>query len=171
MEPEELRRLLEDNSGSLSQYYRYINQVANQQSEYNLEDLFDGELSWGEASKKKTKKVAPKKFAELEDLNVDALSRIKTTIEKYEAGYRPYLIDIQGNVFRPLADLDEVYSIGDCKFVWLLPKIAEKIAERFESITKIEKEVDDFTKASYRKIGEYEDRIRQLLDKGHDLLL
>lgn len=171
MEPEGLRRLLEDNSGSLSQYYRYINQVANHN--YALEDLFDNEeLEWGEASKKKAvKKVAPKKASVPEEMGMAEVLKIKETVEKYEEGYRPYLIDIQGNVFRPLSDLDRVHTIGDCKFVWLLPKIAEKIAERFESITKIEKEVDDFTKTSYRKIGEYEDRIRQLLDKGHDLLL
>ena len=165
MEPEELRRLLEDNSGSLSQYYRYINQVANQN--YELEDLFgDTELI-----KKKTRKKAPEKASVPVEMGMAEVLRIKEAIDKYEEGYRPYLIDIRGNVFRPLSDLDQVYTMDDCKFVWLLPKIAEKIAERFDSITKIEKEIDDFTKTSYRKISEYEERIQQLLDKGHDLLL
>lgn len=166
MEPEELRRLLEDNSGSLSQYYRYINQVANQN--YELADLFD---EMEPSIKKKVRKKAPEKASVPEEMGMAELLRIKEAIDKYEEGYRPYLIDIRGNVFRPLADLGQVYTIGDCKFVWLLPKIAEKIAERFDSITKIEKEIEDFTKVSYRKISEYEERIQQLLDKGHDLLL
>lgn len=165
MEPEELRRLLEDNSGSLSQYYRYINQVANHN--YELEDLFDDT----ELIKKKTRKKAPEKASAPVEMGMAEALKIKEAIDKYEEGYRPYLIDIRGNVFKPLSALDEVYTMGDCKFVWLLPKIAEKIAERFDSITKIEKEVDDFTKTSYRKISEYEERIQQLLDKGHDLLL
>jgi hypothetical protein len=166
MEPEELRRLLEDNSGSLSTYYRYINQVANQN--YELADLFD---EMEPSIKKKVRKKAPEKASVPVEMAMAEALKIKEAIDKYEEGYRPYLIDIQGNVFRPLADLDLIYSIGDCKFVWLLPKIADKIAERFDSITKIEKEVDDFTKTSYRKISEYEERIQQLLDKGHDLLL
>lgn len=164
MEPEELRRLLEDNSGSLSQYYRYINQVANQN--YELAELFD-EIE----PLKKTRKKAPEKASVPVEMGMAEALKIKEAIDKYEEGYRPYLIDIRDNVFKPLSALDEVYTMGDCKFVWLLPKIAEKIAERFDSIMKIEKEIDDFTKTSYRKISEYEERIQQLLDKGHDLLL
>jgi hypothetical protein len=145
----------------MTDYYRCL----------SVNDVDTGDLFGEPEPKKKPKKKAPEKASVPEELGMVEVLRIKESIEKYEEGYRPYLIDIRGNVFRPLSDLNQVYSLGDCQFVWLLPKIAEKISERFESITKLEKEIDDFTKASYRKISEYEERIQQLLDKGHDLLL
>jgi hypothetical protein len=164
MEPEELKRLLGLYGVNLTDYSRYMS--GNGITDIDLGDLF-GE----QESKKKPKKKEPEKASVPEELGMVEVLRIKESIEKYEEGYRPYLIDIRSNVFRPLSDLNQVYSLGDCQFVWLLPKIAEKIAERFDSITKLEKEIDDFTKASYSKISEYEERIQQLLDKGHDLLL
>jgi hypothetical protein len=161
MEQEDLQRLLSLSGINLTDYYRYLSG-----NDVNLGDPFDEP-----EHKKKPKKKSPEKASVPEDLDIDQVLKIKQSIEKYEEGYRPYLIDIRGHVFRPLSDLDQVYSLGDCQFVWLLPKIAEKISERFESITKLNKEIDDFTKTSYRKISEYEERIQQLLDKGHDLLL
>jgi hypothetical protein len=161
MEQEELQRLLSLSGINLTDYYRYLSGI-----DVNLGDSFDEP-----EPKKKPKKKSPEKVSVPDELGMVEVLRIKESIEKYEEGYRPYLIDIRGNVFRPLSDLNQVYSLGDCQFVWILPKIAGKISERFDSITKLEKEIDDFTKASYRKVSEYEERIQQLLDKGHDLLL
>lgn len=150
-------------------------------SHYELDSLFGDDdvvdatnmaiSSWITNKAKPSKpEPKPKKAFELLDADDDDLDLIGLTMEKIAKGLKPYIINIAENVFGELGHLDFNNSKGT-KLVWLDPKIADKIQERFDSIRTIEKEVDDFTQISYRKISEYEDRIRKILDTGHDLML
>lgn len=162
MEPEELQRILNANLGV---YTRHLNAVAN--SNYELDDLFDP-VDYPGLLKSKSK---PKKAFELLNADSNELDLIGLTMEKAAKGLKPYIINIKYNVFGELGNVKYDVNEKSTKLVWLLPKIAERIQERFDSISAIEKEIDEFTRSSYRKIEEYEDRIKQILDTGHDHIL
>jgi hypothetical protein len=135
-----------------------------------LSDFFYAEpiTSYLDNMKPKPSKSEPKKAFELLDVNGDEINIIALTMERMAKGLKPYLIDITEDVFGELGHVDKTRGT---KLVWIDSKIAQKIQERLNSIRTIEKEVDDFTKLSYRKIAEYEERIKKILDTGHDLLL
>lgn len=106
-------------------------------------------------------------------LDKSELDLIMSTIEKHKKGLVLYLINVQLNYLRPIDDPDDKYTRpkDDDEYVWLMPRIAEKIQERFDQVAELDAEHSRVTRGIMLKIDELHERVGLLIKNGHDSML
>ena len=90
------------------------------------------------------------------------------TMELLKKGLKPYFYDAKLCKLAEL-NMENEESASDIK--WLHPKMAEKINERYAEITKLEVELFETTNDTHAKIKDLQARIKDIEEKGTDLIL
>jgi hypothetical protein len=90
------------------------------------------------------------------------------TMDLLKKGLKPYFYD---SYLCKLAELDIDNEEKATDIKWLHPKMAEKINERYDEIGKLEVELHEYTKSTNAKIKDLQTRIKDIEEKGTDLIL
>lgn len=153
-----------DLSGSheLSQLSRYFSRAL---STDEIQDYLAG-IREAEA----TPKPKPEKVQN--DLHLDStqFTLVSRCLANYEKGLRLYILNVDAGVFAPFVDSDSEYDPDDT-YVWLMPRIAEKVRERIDSLRDLDAQCISFKREIDSKRQELGERIDLILKNGHDYMI
>lgn len=130
------------------------------------------ELMAGHKTPKTPKTPTPKQG--LVSLGSDQLKLVAATIANYEKGLRLYGINTYDGIFTQITENPDTSESGfdsDLEHVWLMPKIAEKIQERFDALHELDAQLKRISAEAEAKKLELHERIGLLILQGHDHIL
>jgi D-serine deaminase-like pyridoxal phosphate-dependent protein len=110
----------------------------------------------------------------LVSLDSDQLKLVAATIANYEKGLRLYGINTYDGIFTQILENTDTSESGfdsDLEHVWLMPKIAEKIQERFDALHELDAQLKRISAEIEAKKLELHERIGLLILQGHDHIL
>jgi hypothetical protein len=119
-----------------------------------------------------TPKPKPKPEQVQNDLHLNStqFTLVSRCLANYEKGLRLYILNVDAGVFAPFGDSDSEYDPDDT-YVWLMPKIAEKVRERIDSLRDLDAQCISFKREIESKRQELGERIELLLKNGHDHMI
>jgi hypothetical protein len=103
-------------------------------------------------------------------LNSTQFTLVSRCLANYEKGLRLYILNVDAGVFAPFVDSDSEYHPDDA-YVWLMPKIAEKVRERIDSLRDLDAQCISFKREIESKRQELGERIELILKNGHDYMI
>ena len=135
---------------------------------YKYLSLLTGQKDWVGIKMKSQKPLRQKKSS----LNPDGLNTSIEAIENYEKGLRLYVMDVDAGVFLPAKSFrDENCSHSKYGSYWLMPRIADKIQERFDSLKELDLQMQKQMAEIEAKKLDLKERIGLLILQGHDHIL
>ncbi len=117
-----------------------------------------------------TPKPKPEQVQNDLHLNSTQFTLVSRCLANYEKGLRLYILNVDAGVFAPFVNSDSEYDPDDT-YVWLMPRIAEKVRERIDSLRDLDAQCISFKREIESKRQELGERIELILKNGHDYMI